>query len=91
MPTANETKTKTEAEKQAKAAARRAAIVSRFAPIDSGSIYTLEDFKNRTGLQKSAIRQMRRGGLVVKRIGRCRFVRGSDFADYMEKLAQSDA
>jgi hypothetical protein len=58
-----------------------------FAPIDAFAIYPLELFKGMTGLDVAAMREARRNGLKVHKVGRRHFVRGEDFHDYLDKLA----
>ena len=48
-------------------------------------IYTLPEFKKRSGLGPSAMRQARRAGLKVLKIGRCGYVLGRDFMDFAER------
>ena len=57
-------------------------------PIVQDAIYPLSTFMLRTGLQKSAIRQMRRQGLIVRRIGRRSYIRGSDFLAWYDACAE---
>jgi hypothetical protein len=66
-------------------------IQTALAPLSSSEIYPLEVFKRRSGLDAWALRQARRNGLRVLTIGRRKFVRGSDFADYLEKVATEPA
>lgn len=57
------------------------------APIVADAIYPLPVFQKQTGLAKSAIRAMRRSGLIVRRIGRRSYVWGRDFQDWFAKSA----
>ncbi len=59
---------------------------STLAPIERGCIYPLSVFSARTGLGGWALRKARRDGLRVVKVGRCKFVRGDDFAAYLETL-----
>ena len=59
--------------------------------IESSSIYPLRDFKNMTGLCDAAMRAARRQGLQVVRVGRNKFVRGSDFHKYLGQAKASDS
>jgi hypothetical protein len=59
-------------------------------PIESGSTYSLRDFKLRTGWSNHALRTAKRNGLKVVVAGGMGFVRGADFADYIEKLATAN-
>jgi hypothetical protein len=58
------------------------------APILADAVYPLDDFKLRTGLETASIRRMRRSGLIVRRIGRRSYVRGSDFLAWYENAPQ---
>lgn len=58
------------------------------APIIADAVYPLEVFKRRTGLETASIRKMRRSGLVVRRIGRRSYLRGSDFLSWFENAPQ---
>ena len=60
---------------------------AKFAPVDKDCVYALELFKAITGLKTTAIRQARRAGLKILIVGRRRFVRGSDFLEYLDRLA----
>ncbi|WP_339910400.1 hypothetical protein [Symmachiella dynata] len=56
--------------------------------IDTHSIYHVESFRRRVGWGLHAFRIAKRNGLKVTHIhGRC-YVRGCDFAAYLESLAQ---
>jgi hypothetical protein len=54
-------------------------------------VYPLPVFKQLTGLGGWALREARRAGLPVAKVGRCSYVRGQDFADYLEKVTASAA
>ena len=55
--------------------------------IEPGVIYCLEEFKNRAGWSKHAMRTARRRGLrVIYTAGRA-YVRGDDALDYFDKVA----
>jgi hypothetical protein len=58
-----------------------------FAPIDRNCDYPLSLFKAMTGLNTAALRQARHNGLVVLTFGRMKWIRGRDFAAYLDKLA----
>ena len=60
-------------------------------PITENAVYPLSTFMRRTGLAKSAIRQMRRQGLIVRRIGRRSYIRGSDFLAWYDACAEKVA
>ena len=55
------------------------------AAIHPDTLYTLADFKNRTGLGEHAMRTARRRGLKVTYGGNRGFVLGADFIDYLTK------
>jgi hypothetical protein len=61
------------------------------APIVADAVYPLDDFKRRTGLESASIRKMRQRGLIVRRIGRRSYVRGSDFLAWYENAPQVSA
>ena len=56
--------------------------------IDKSSVYTLAEFKARTGLKDWALRQARKAGLVVRRTsangGGPTFILGSDWFRFLE-------
>ena len=52
-------------------------------PIDSASIYTLQDFQERVGLARHAMMVARKQGLRTFRVGHRIYVRGSDFFEYL--------
>ncbi len=58
--------------------------------IRKDSIYSLKSFKRLTGLGDSAMRQARRDGLTVSRIGRCKFVLGQDWLSYIDACGETD-
>ncbi len=51
--------------------------------ISVGSVYTLPEFKRRTGLDDKAVRKAQRNGLRTVQVGRCKFVLGSDFCRFL--------
>jgi hypothetical protein len=55
----------------------------------SDATYPLREFQRISGLGDAALRRARRQGLVVSRVGRCGFVNGRDFHDYLGALSQS--
>jgi len=65
-----------------------AAATSKEGVINADSLYTLEEIRARMGLGKHALRTARRDGLIVKRIGRRGFVRGSDVLEWYDRKAQ---
>jgi hypothetical protein len=52
-------------------------------PIRVDEVYTLTDFKKRTGLGKAGVRAARRRGLPVHQCGRNRYVSGADWAEFL--------
>ena len=65
-----------------------AAATKKPGVIDANSLYTLDEVHQRLGLGKAALRTARRQGLVVKRIGRRGYVRGSDLLSWFDRVAQ---
>ena len=58
--------------------------------IRKDSIYTLKAFKALTGMGDAAMRQARRDGLTVSRVGRCKFVLGQDWFNYCDACGKID-
>lgn len=54
-------------------------------PVRLDEVYTLVDFKQRTGLGKDGIRAARRKGLRICKCGRNRYVTGSDWFAFLTK------
>jgi hypothetical protein len=50
-------------------------------------LYTLDEFRSRTGLGEQWLRTARRSGLRVLYLGGRAFIRGRDFVDFLEKSA----
>jgi hypothetical protein len=50
-------------------------------------VYTLDELQARLRLGHWALRQARRDGLTVIRIGRRGYVRGSDVMTYLDRVA----
>jgi hypothetical protein len=59
--------------------------VSTAGVIRADEVYTLAEFERRTGLSRSAVRAMRREGFRVCRLSKRGFVRGSDFAEFLQE------
>jgi hypothetical protein len=55
--------------------------------IHAEAIYPLPEFQRLTGLGEAAMREARRRGLVITKIGRRRYVRGADFYEHVGRLA----
>ena len=53
----------------------------------SDATYPLREFQRISGLGEAALRKARRKGLVVTHVGRCGFVKGRDFQDYLGALS----
>lgn len=63
-------------------------VVNReLAPIVSGVIYPLDCFQRSVGFGRFAMRQARRKGLRIIRVGGRAFVRGSDFLAFVDRIA----
>ena len=57
-----------------------------FAPIEvieTSKVYPLAEFQRVTGMGTAALREARKKGLIVRRVGLRSFVRGEDFDDYV--------
>lgn len=52
--------------------------------VSSDCLYTLDEIRDRLGLGQAAMRQARRAGLPVRKIGRRRYVLGRDLLAYVE-------
>lgn len=59
-------------------------------PIRLDEVYSLADFRRRTGLGKDGIRTARRKGLRVCKCGRNHYVAGSDWFEFLSKT-QADS
>lgn len=55
-------------------------------PIEKTKIYPLPLFEEYSGLGRHALRQMRRQGLKVVRLGGRVYVRGQDFHDHIDRV-----
>lgn len=58
-------------------------------PIRVDEVYTLTDFKKRTGLGKAGVRAARRRGLPVHQCGRNRYVSGADWVEFLRARTAS--
>ncbi len=54
-------------------------------PVRIDEVYTLTDFKQRTGLGKEGIRTARKKGLRICKCGRNRYVTGSDWFAFLSQ------
>ena len=59
--------------------------------IDTAKIYRLDVFKKTIGAGDWALRAMRKNGLRVTKIGNLRFVRGSDFAKFLDSVDDGES
>jgi hypothetical protein len=53
--------------------------------IEPDRAYTLSAFKKVSGLGTASLRQARRSGLVVRRVGIRSFIMGRDFISWLER------
>jgi hypothetical protein len=60
------------------------------APIVPGTLYTLSDFQQVTGLKRHSMREARNNGLKVRRIGRRVFIHSDDFLAYVDEINKQD-
>ena len=58
--------------------------------IDSYQIYTLTEFKRRTGQGDAGMRAMRRQGLKTVTVGKRKYVCGGDFFDFLKSKEVQD-
>jgi hypothetical protein len=58
---------------------------TRLGPVAIDRVYPLKVFSELTGLGGWALRKAQRDGLRLCGVGRCKFVRGVDFHEYLEK------
>ena len=56
--------------------------------IERQHVYTLDEFRQRTGMGDAAMRTARRAGLRVVRFKNRSFVRGADFLDFLDAVAR---
>ncbi|QGQ25370.1 hypothetical protein F1728_22970 [Gimesia benthica] len=59
--------------------------------IEPDKLYSLEAFKKASGLKDWALRSARKGGLKMHQAGNRKFVKGSDFIEYLESLGSKTA
>ena len=59
-------------------------------PIRLDEVYSLADFKRRTGLGKDGLRAARRKGLRICKCGRNHYVAGSDWFEFLSST-QTDS
>ena len=58
--------------------------------ISRDAVYTLQEIQRRSRLGGHALRMARRAGLQVKYFGRCGFVLGSDFIDFIRSTGKPE-
>ncbi len=59
--------------------------------ISATAVYTLEEFKRRVGLAEWAFRECKRAGLKCIKIGRRKYIRGSDWLEFLDRQAEQQA
>ncbi len=59
--------------------------------IDGTAIYTLGEFQDRLKLGQHAMRQARRAGLPVRRVGRRGYILGSDALEFFRRVGVPDS
>lgn len=52
--------------------------------IRRGELYPLDEFRQRLGVGRDAIRKCRRAGLSVRLVGKKAFISGDEFLDWFE-------
>lgn len=62
---------------------------NRALPIRVDEVYTLAEFQRRTGLGRNGIRAARKRGLPVRQCGRNKYVAGSDWAGFLQAVADA--
>ena len=63
---------------------------TKIQPVAVGEIrkdatYTLKEFKRRLGIGDAAIRQMKREGLPLRKIGKAKYVIGEDWFEFVDR------
>jgi len=56
--------------------------------VNAHEVYTLPELQERLQLGEWAMRQARRSGLRMVKIGRRKYVKGADFLDYLDRQAK---
>ena len=56
--------------------------------IDARHVYSLDEASRRMGLGTAAIRQARRNGLKIRKLGRRSYVLGEDVIEYLKNHAK---
>jgi hypothetical protein len=59
--------------------------LSTVGEIRKDATYTLKEFKRRLGIGDAAIRQMKRAGLPLRKIGKAKYVMGEDWFEFVDK------
>lgn len=63
----------------------------QLAPISEHAIYPLSVFSAISGLDRWALREARRAGLRMVTVGKRKFVRGADFAEFLKTAADRES
>jgi len=58
--------------------------LSAVGEIRKDATYTLKEFKRRLGIGDAAIRQMKREGLPLRKIGKAKYVMGEDWYTFVD-------
>ena len=58
--------------------------------IRKDATYTLKEFKRRLGIGDAAIRQMKREGLPLRKIGKAKYVMGEDWFEFVDGHTDSN-
>ena len=53
--------------------------------IETGKVYPINTFRTLTGLGAGAMREARKKGLTVRKVGLRSYVLGADFLEFVEK------
>lgn len=56
--------------------------------IEAGKVYPIATFRTLTGMGTAALREARKKGLLVRRVGLRSFVLGQDFLDFVREHGQ---
>lgn len=59
-------------------------------PIKAGEVYKLDDFRERAGWGRAAMRAARKRGLRVRRLGKYVYVAGDDFLKLLDEQPRDD-
>ena len=53
--------------------------------IRKDATYTLKEFKRRLGIGDAAVRQMKKEGLPLRKIGKAKYVMGEDWFEFVDR------